>query len=227
MLWVGNPAVLPLDPVVLDDGTGYTLTRNGPGNVTEQWRAPEHSADKLVDRAIELSVAGLTNRLGRMLAPMGVRYVVLPSTQGTGGGANAPPSPALRTALSAQLDLARLRSEPGLVLYENLAWIPLRAVVPAAQAGDVPVGSADPTRAALGVDLSTAQPGGIGSRPRGHRAVGRSVRLPLDRELRRAPISDTSKRSAGRTATASRRRAPSTSPTPTSGSAGRCSAAPS
>jgi GT2 family glycosyltransferase len=166
MLWVGNPTVLPLDPVVLDDGTGYTLTRNGPGNVTEQWRAPQHSADKLVDQAIELSVAGLTNRLGRMLAPMGVRYVVLPSTQGTGGGANAPPSPALRTALSAQLDLARLRSEPGFVLYENLAWIPLRAVVPVEQAGDVPVNSADPTRAAVGVELA-AKPAGSGRVPAG------------------------------------------------------------
>ena len=40
MLWVGDPAVLPLEPVVLRDGTGYTLTRNGPGDVTEQWRAP-------------------------------------------------------------------------------------------------------------------------------------------------------------------------------------------
>ena len=40
MLWVGDPSVLPLDPVVLRDGTGYTLTRNGPGDVTEQWRAP-------------------------------------------------------------------------------------------------------------------------------------------------------------------------------------------
>ena len=40
MLWVGDPSVLPLDPVVLHDGTGYTLTRNGPGDVTELSRAP-------------------------------------------------------------------------------------------------------------------------------------------------------------------------------------------
>ncbi len=90
MLWVGAPTVLPLDPVVLRDGTGYTLTRNGPGDVTEQWRAPEHTADHVVDRAVGLATAGLTNRLGRMLAPMGVRYVVVPSTQGSDGGATAP-----------------------------------------------------------------------------------------------------------------------------------------
>ena len=87
MLWAGDPTELPLDPVVLRDGSGYVLTRNGPGDVTEQWRAPEHDADLVVDRALGLATAGLTNRLGRMLAPMGVRYVVVPSTQGRDGGA--------------------------------------------------------------------------------------------------------------------------------------------
>ncbi len=50
MLWIGDPQVLPLDPVVLPDGVGYTLTRNGPGDVTQQWRAPEHDADQVLDR---------------------------------------------------------------------------------------------------------------------------------------------------------------------------------
>ncbi len=154
MLWVGNPTVLPLDPVVLPDGTGYTLTRNGPGDVTEQWRAPERSADQVVDRAVTLATTGRTNRLGRMLAPMGVRYVVVPASQGRGGGAEAPAPVAVRAAMSAQLDLARLRSSAGLVLYENLAYAPLRAAVP----GDVPVDSPRPNRAALVTDLSDAVP---------------------------------------------------------------------
>ena len=159
MLWVGDPTVLPLDPVVLRDGTGYTLTRNGPGDATEQWRAPEHSADQVVDRALALASAGRTNRLGRMLAPMGVRYVVVPATQGKGGGAEAPAPVAVRAAMGAQLDLARLRSSAGLVLYENLAYAPIRAVVP----GRVPVDSARPNRAALGTDLTDAV--AIGSAP--------------------------------------------------------------
>ena len=159
MLWVGDPTVLPLDPVVLRDGTGYTLTRNGPGDATEQWRAPEHSADLVVDRALALATAGRTNRLGRMLAPMGVRYVVVPATQGEGGGAEVPAPVAVRAAMGAQLDLARLRSSAGLVLYENLAYAPIRAVVP----GRVPVDSARPNRAALGADLTDAV--AIGSAP--------------------------------------------------------------
>jgi GT2 family glycosyltransferase len=167
MLWVGNPAVLPLDPVVLDNGTGYTLTRNGPGDARELWRAPQHSADHIVDRAIGAAMAGLTNRLGRLLAPMGVRYVIMPITQGSGGGARAPASPALRAALDGQLDLARLQSHAGFVLYENLSWIPLASVVTGSAADSVPVGVVNPTRAALGVDLSTARPVGSGPVPAG------------------------------------------------------------
>src|SRR5262249_43718894 len=98
--------------------------------------------------------------------PMGVRYVVMPSSQGTGGGAVAPPSRALRSALASQLDLARLRSGAGIVVYENLAWIPLKSVVPASSAEGVPVGSPDPTRAPPGVELQ-ANPVGDGSVPPG------------------------------------------------------------
>jgi GT2 family glycosyltransferase len=158
MLWVGNPTVLPLDPVVLPDGAGYTLTRNGSGDLTQQWRAPERSADHAVDHAIELAEAGRTNRLGRLLAPMGVRYVLLPNIQGTGGGAVAPPPVRLRDALGQQLDLARLRSGSGLVLYENTAYVPIRAVVTGAAAASVATGRVNPARAALDADLADAQP---------------------------------------------------------------------
>ena len=130
MLWVGDPDVLPLDPVVLDDGTGYTLTRNGPGNADELLRAPVHDADAVVDDAIVLAESGRTNRLGRLLAPAGVRYVAAPTTLGPDGSGRVPLPAGLRAALGGQLDLARRKIPGGLVLYENLAWIPLRAVVP-------------------------------------------------------------------------------------------------
>jgi GT2 family glycosyltransferase len=155
MLWAGAPAELPLDPVVLRDGTGYVLTRNGPGDVTEQWRAPEHDADHVVDRALVLAASGRTNRLGRMLAPMGVRYVAIPTTQGRGGGAPAVVPLALRRAMAQQLDLARLRSSPGLELYENLAFAPIRAAIPPPA---LPVDSPRPNGAALTTDLSRAVP---------------------------------------------------------------------
>jgi hypothetical protein len=164
MLWAGDPAELPLDPVVLRDGTGYVLTRNGPGEVTEQWRAPEHDADLVLDRALGLAASGRTDRLGRMLAPMGVRYVVIPSTQGRDGGAAADAPVALRRAMAQQLDLARLRSSRGLLLYENLAYMPIRAAVPPPA---LPVDSRRPNRAALAANLTRAEPLPSGATTRG------------------------------------------------------------
>jgi GT2 family glycosyltransferase len=155
MLWTGDPAELPLDPVVLRDGTGYVLTRNGPGDVTEQWRAPEHDADHVVDRALTLAASGRTDRLGRMLAPMGVRYVVVPSTQGRDGGAAASFPIALQRAMGQQLDLARLNTAKGIEVYENLAYAPIRASVPPPA---LPVDSPRPNRAALTTNLTRAVP---------------------------------------------------------------------
>ena len=223
MLWVGDPSVLPLDPVVLRDGTGYTLTRNGPGDVTEQWRAPEHSADHVVDRAVGLATAGLTNRLGRMLAPMGVRYVVVPSTQGSDGGATAPVPSAVRAAMAQQLDLAQLRSTAGIVLYENLAYAPIAAALgedAAVFRRTLPV----PTVAALRTDLSDATSSARGPCP-GAPCCG--ARRTTRSGTRRAaePRCATGKVSDGRTRSRSTAAARSRSPTARSGNAGRCSPA--
>jgi len=150
ILWVGDPSVLPLDPAPVEGGLSYTLTRDGPGDSRELQRGPVTSADDQVRDAIAAAVAGRTALLGRILAPMGVRYVVLPLRDGPGGVAGRP-LPAVDSALSNQLDLARLGSDPSLELYQNEAWYPGEALVPH---GPVPARPADPARAAAAVDLS-------------------------------------------------------------------------
>jgi GT2 family glycosyltransferase len=152
VLWVGDPALLPLDPFVADDGTGYTLTRDGPGDARELWRAPEHGADRLVGYAVELARAGRTDRLGHLVAPMSVRYIAMPTRPGPRAGQQEP-LPRLPAALANQLDLARLESTPGLALYENTAWIPTPGTVRAAGVESVPLGSKNPTGAALRADV--------------------------------------------------------------------------
>ena len=128
-LWLGDPAVLPLDPVVLPDGTGYTLTRNSSGNVVGAApraggrRRPRRRSTRSSSRATGSPTASDACSRPRVCA--GSRC---PATQGPDGGVAPPPLPGWRRALDGQLDLARLRSASGLVLYENLAWIPLRAV---------------------------------------------------------------------------------------------------
>jgi hypothetical protein len=157
VLWLGDPSVLPLDPVVASDGTGYVLTRNGAGDATELWRAPAHTADNLVGEAVNLASSRRTERLGHLIAPMSVRYVALPSRLGP-GAARAAPSRQLGVTLDDQIDLARLEAPPGLVLYENTAWIPDPGAVPPADVTNVPLGSKNPTAAALRADVGHVTP---------------------------------------------------------------------
>jgi hypothetical protein len=154
VLWAGDPDVLPLDPVVIDDGNGYVLTRNGPGDARGLWRAPTEDADELVAEAIDLAASGRTQRLGHLVAPMGVRYLAVPVSIGPDTEPREQPAGNLRAALTRQLDLARLETPSGLVLYENTAWIPAAAFVPEDEAGEVPLQPASPSISALRTDLA-------------------------------------------------------------------------
>ena len=125
----------------------------------------------------------------------------IPSTQGTGRWRDAADAPvATRRAMAQQLDLARLRSSRGLVLYENLAYAPIRAAVPPPS---LPVDSRRPNRAAL-VDRSHAC-GAAPDRARLAPAPRSGVR-PTTRSGRRpaaATRSGTRSRSAGPTGSSS------------------------
>jgi len=155
VLWVGDAAMLPLDPVEVDATLSWSMTRNGPGDARELLRAPATSEDRVIDRALLAARAGQTSRLGRMLAPAGVRYVALALRNGIDGARGRQP-PGVSGALGNQLDLARLGSEPGLVLYENLSWAPARAVLPADGADEVPIGDVDPLDSTVRTDLDGA-----------------------------------------------------------------------
>ncbi len=160
LLWIGDPAMLPLDPVTVDGALAYSLTRNGTGDARELLRAPTTDTDDLVREAIELATQRRTTRVGTVLAPMGVRYLAVPATLGPDEEIeprNAVVTAPLRRALADQLDLVRLRTARGLVVYENLAWIPVRAVVPEGS-GRVPMQADDPTIAALRSDVDRARP---------------------------------------------------------------------
>src|SRR6185503_18345668 len=110
---------------------GYGLTRDGPGDVRALWAAPEHSADELLARAIVAARAGESERLGHLLGPVGIRYVVVVSQAGAGHGAVVPVDPMLADAMTRQLDLSISRVNPGAIVYSNDAWLPRRALVPA------------------------------------------------------------------------------------------------
>ena len=156
VLWVGDPAVLPLDgwPLGGEDGVAYATSRNGAPDVTDLWPGPPSAATTAMGDALGIARAGGTARLGRLLAPMAVRYIVVPRRLSTGDGATgglAVPA-ALTRALGSQLDLRLLPSDPALDVYENVSWGPGRAEVPDAVVARIP-GGID-----AGADLSGGVP---------------------------------------------------------------------
>jgi len=128
VLWLGDPTILPADPKVVGR-TGYALTADGPGDARNLWAAPATGADRVVGRAIAAAEAGRTVRLGRLLGPSAVRYVVLTRRAAPGRSPVGEPNPALEAALVRQLDLELVQASAGAVVYRVAAPVPARSVV--------------------------------------------------------------------------------------------------
>jgi hypothetical protein len=150
VLWLGAPAVLPVDPVVHGD-VGYGVTNDGPGDARTSLPPPSGGASERVGVAVDLLRERRSNRVGELLGPAGVRYLAVPERPGPGIERTDPAPPALLVALGEQLDLVRLEGPPGLELYENRAWIPGAALLPRAA---VPDADAAPLRPVLAADAA-------------------------------------------------------------------------
>jgi hypothetical protein len=94
------------------------------------WAAPGARADDLLEQALLTVRAGNSARLGHLLAPAGVRYVVVLNQAGVGHGQVVPVDPTLADAMTRQLDLSVSRLDSGAIVYANDAWFPGRAIVP-------------------------------------------------------------------------------------------------
>lgn len=157
MLWVGDPNALPLGSWRLADGVGYATSDSRLPDVTDQWPAGSAGATPLLASDLRLASQGRTTRLGHLLAPMAVRYLIIPvrlAASGSGVPRVAAPV-ALLQALAVQEDLRSVSGDEALVIYQNTAWAPSRAVLPAAAVAASRSG--DPA-AAQDVSLDAAEP---------------------------------------------------------------------
>ncbi len=133
VMWAGHPEALPLDGWRLDDGVAYATSRGGPADVTALWPASDQGATGLLSDALDVARRGETSQLGHLLAPLGVRYVVVPLRSGPSrSGAPALPLPSdVVASLRAQIDLRLVETDDALIVYENAAWAPGVSVLPA------------------------------------------------------------------------------------------------
>ncbi len=129
VLYVGDPRVLPVPGREYQDGIAYAVVDSGTLEFTDRFLVPGTRADDAVERALNLISQGSTLRAGRILAPLGIRYVVVPKTDGVASTV-ADPLPLAEGLLAAfenQLDIGAVYGPPSLELYVNQAWFPVGA----------------------------------------------------------------------------------------------------
>ena len=156
VLWIGDPRALPLGSWELDEGVAYATTDSGTPKAEDLWAGSDDGRTRLLADAVELARTGQTARLGRLLSPMGIRYVVVPERLAPAPFAtdDLPVPAGVSATLDAQLDLEPLDLPAGLRVYRNQAVAPVRAAVqdPAALPTEGGIS------AAAGLDLSDLPP---------------------------------------------------------------------
>ncbi|MFZ4515416.1 MAG: glycosyltransferase [Acidimicrobiia bacterium] len=154
MLWLGDPEVLPGDPLLRGDRQGFALTRDSAGWARDLWPPPSSDAMEQVSSALSLAERDRTVRLGHALSPLGIRYVAIVDRAAPDAApAGMFPAETAR-GLARQTDLARRRMPAGMTLYENRAWAPIRSTTTT----EVPRGNRLSLASAIPVDLATATP---------------------------------------------------------------------
>ncbi len=136
VLWLGDPRSLTQASWPVGNGLAYATSEDGPANATWLWDAAAPGPASRLAEAVTEASSGLTDQVGSLLAPAGVRYIaVLGSLAPLIPGLQRPmtfPLPAdLLPALSRQLDLTPVLAQAGITVYQNLAWVPVRAEVAA------------------------------------------------------------------------------------------------
>ena len=163
-LYLGDPRVLPAASLSYADGIAYALVDDGPLDITDTWVNDPDIQGRLVADALDAIAARDTARVGRALAPLAVRYIVLPVNDGVSSTVDDPIDlpVGLVDALEQQLDLRRAYSPRDIVVYENTAWIPTRSMLsPGAAAASGQAGLAS----LVGADLTGSAPVMVGATP--------------------------------------------------------------
>ncbi len=133
VLWFGTPNALP-GATHRAGPDAFAVTVDGPGDLRALLPPPGGRAQQQLTDRITLVQDRATTRFGWLVAPMAVRYVVVPSR----AAPDAAPGrrPIIAAGLVDQLDLAVLQSAPGITVYENRAWVPADArLAPASVVG--------------------------------------------------------------------------------------------
>jgi GT2 family glycosyltransferase len=132
VVWVGAPEILPAEGRPLQGGLAWVATLDGLPTVTDRTVAPNAGSADLVVDVLDSVMTGSTQRGGRLLGGLGVRYVVLlerlaPAPFSSESQARPTPDVVVG-AFGRQLDLRQIvGSNSAMRVYENTEWTSVRA----------------------------------------------------------------------------------------------------
>jgi hypothetical protein len=135
VLWIGAAEFLPVQGRALTTGLGWAATLDRQPTVVDRAVAADEGAAELMVDVVNDVLHARTARVGRRLAGLGVRYVVLlerlaPAPFSAADDA-VPIQQEIIDAFGDQLDLQLIEGTNSAVnLYLNTAWTPVRAALP-------------------------------------------------------------------------------------------------
>ena len=147
VLWLGDPRVLLGNGWQLSPGLAYSVSENGIPDASALWPGPSPGAAVALGNDVRQARRHHTVRLGQLLAPYGVRYIVVldsfgPSIPGLQSPAAHPAPVDVVPALAGQIDLRMVISQGGFEVFANSDALPLTALRLPAQPATPPSGPA-------------------------------------------------------------------------------------
>jgi GT2 family glycosyltransferase len=127
VLWVGSPGSLPLAAQGSSRGLAFATSLDGLPSAGELWAPVGAGRAPGVAQDLNWAESRETTALGRLFAPLAIRYVVVP----VGAGAVGASENRVVAALGRQVDLFPVGTDPTYRVFANSSWAPLFSVLPA------------------------------------------------------------------------------------------------
>lgn len=123
VLWIGDPSILPVDALESEAGITYALTDGGEPTVFGRFTPGPYGLTEQVGEQLDAALDGQTVRVGRLLAPYGIDFVVVVPRLAPApyvGRTFESPQGSL-TSLLGQLDLQRIAGVADFTVFRNEA----------------------------------------------------------------------------------------------------------
>ncbi len=147
VLWVGDAHVLGAASIPTANGLAWTTSLDGVPDIRALWGGRDEGATTALSEAVAAGLDGRTSRLGRSLAPFGIRYIVVMDQQ-------APVPEASRREVVSDVRAAPLNGQldlvsdgvvnPAVRVYRNTVWAPVHAALAPASLEALQFTNADP-----------------------------------------------------------------------------------